>query len=881
MFSSISEPRARRRFVVPAALLALAVVFSGGVVVSPAAAATANKTIRGYSNSTTITVPNGVTEMDIVLQGGNGGAGAREGNERAAAGKGTTVTIARIPVSAGQRVRLAGADDGSNSGGGGRGYVSGGNGGQGRVDHAGNGGGGGGAAAVEIDGVLIALAGGGGGSGGGTFDTYTSGHRGGPGGTDGPGSTPETPETAGAGGSMPASDITTPTAGGAGESPTGNLLSGAGGGGGGGAAGGTGGRAGYPGGGGGGGAGASAALTEYAGATLQPVFAPGTTSSGSVAITWRQAPTLTVETPALTYVGETARGHTDIAFPSGFRTGATYSVELEGHGSVSALSNYARTPWSFTNVKVGTWTVTVRAEPWDESMGAATATAQLVVVAGTTSAVTLRAGSTTATVGSPVTLTARPSLRTPNGKGIAPVTGTIQFFDGDTALGPARDVNIHAYDYTLNWTPQAAGDHSLTAVFTTGVAEVANAVSTALTITVARAPVDLVLNASTTARAGSPATLSARTGTQTPGTYRFVLGDGDDWTAEGSVASSSGAAVTWETPDLPEGVVTVDVTFTPADAAAHAVETQHASITVARGATTTQVTVASTAQAAVPLTVTARVSADEPDDTRPPIGTVTFIAGDGSRMTASPVRTGSGWAEYAVDVTPTAGPFEITALYGGSPQFRASQSTPATASILAWPTTATASLSSASVRVDEAATLQVQVVAGGVNPPPVSGAAQLLVDGSPSGPAVALSNGSAVLTVPAGLTLGEHTISVAFADASGTFTASSAPAVILTVTRIPVQVADPLRTSAPSAGDQAGGPVEGQDDAAPDGTTNAGGEAPASDADADALVQHGGAESTEGPDLPASLPWILGFVVIGATLGAVGAFGVRRILRRR
>ncbi len=242
-----AERRRRRPLTLPAALTTAAIVATGLLVAAPAHAA-GSKTIRGYGNSTTITVPNGVTEMDIVLQGGNGGSGARRGNDPIPGGAGTTVTLAHVPVRPGQQVRLVGANNGGSPGDGGAGYVRGGNGGRPQHNDAGNGGGGGGASAVLVDGVLIAVAGGGG--GGGTFNTYGGGHPGGPGGSDAPGTTPSDPVGAGTGGLMGARDLDHPSAGGHGETPPGNELRGGGGRGGGGAAGGAGGAAGDPGGGG-------------------------------------------------------------------------------------------------------------------------------------------------------------------------------------------------------------------------------------------------------------------------------------------------------------------------------------------------------------------------------------------------------------------------------------------------------------------------------------------------------------------------------------------------------------------------------------------------------------------------------------------------------
>lgn len=142
--------------------------------------------------------------------------------------------------------------------------------------------------------------------------------------------------------------------------------------------------------GGGGAAGASAALTTFAGLELTPVITAGTTSPGSVSVTWRDAPTLEIDTPNTQYyAGASATVTMDISFPAGCQ--GRYTLELEGHGRIELISALARTPWTFSNLQVGTWTVRARAVPFDPAMGAATAETRIVVVGGSTSSVTLSA----------------------------------------------------------------------------------------------------------------------------------------------------------------------------------------------------------------------------------------------------------------------------------------------------------------------------------------------------------------------------------------------------------------------------------------------------------------------------------------------------------
>src|SRR5262249_53932591 len=133
--------------------------------------------------------------------------------------------------------------------------------------------------------------------------------------------------------------------------------------------------------------------------------------------------------------------------------------------------------------------------------GFAASTSQAITVrvlrASTT---TIHASPASTTFGDPVTLTA-----TVTGSG-APPTGTVEFFDGSTALGPGT---LSGGTAMLTTSALAAGSHALTAAYL-GDSIYAASTSAAASVTVARAGTTTGLTASPTATTfGSPVLLTA------------------------------------------------------------------------------------------------------------------------------------------------------------------------------------------------------------------------------------------------------------------------------------------------------------------------------------------------------------------------------------
>ena len=637
---------------------------------------------------------------------------------------------------------------------------------------------------------------------------------------------------------------------------------------------------------GGGAAGASAVLSDYAGTALTAQITGGTTSSGSVSVSWRQAPGLTIGAQTTTiFAGDTARIPTHVTFPSGFQVGATYEVTLEGHQTVGALSRFLDNSWSFVDVKAGTWTVTVRAVPWDPAMGTATATAQLVVVGGTTSEVELTTSASRTSVGDAVTLTATARLLHADGTSTAAQAGTVRFYVDGVAQGSAHPVG-GMYTPTLVFTPTSAGSSAVTARYSPTNPDVSGSESAPLTIEAHLLPVGLTATIPSTGRADEDLTLRAATGGDIPGTFHYTLDDGAG-SPTVPVASADGSS-SFTLPAAAEGTYTATVTFVP-DATRYATETvTTTTIVVSRGETTTALSLPAAGRTATPVTATARVQLDDPDDTRTPTGSVTFATGAGDPLATSsaPTRTGPGWAEYSAELTRAgAGDLDVVANYAGSAAFRPSQSATATTALAAWATATSGVLSTTTVQADRTAELRVRVRAVEADAPELSGGVQLLIDGAPSGDPAALVGGVAVLTVPSGIAFGERRISASFADAAGTFAASTSAPETLTVTRIPAApdtavadaqpkaasegVAEPAAAAEPGDDAEASTPGFAEQDSEPDPGS-------AADAGSTAGAEPRGVQAPGAGAEPSSgLGWLIG-VVAALGLAAAVAAGVWR-----
>jgi predicted extracellular nuclease len=166
--------------------------------------------------------------------------------------------------------------------------------------------------------------------------------------------------------------------------------------------------------------------------------------------------------------------------PSGtvvFKDGAT----TLGTGTLAPGATSSTASFTATGLAVGAHSLTA---VYSGDTIFATSTGSLTLtVAAVTSATTLSALPTTTTFGLAVALTANVTSN------LGVPTGTVQFFDGATALGAAQ--TLSGGTTTLNTTTLAVGTHSVTAVYsgTTGTPAYPASTSIVVTVTINPAPV--------------------------------------------------------------------------------------------------------------------------------------------------------------------------------------------------------------------------------------------------------------------------------------------------------------------------------------------------------------------------------------------------------
>jgi autotransporter-associated beta strand protein len=209
-----------------------------------------------------------------------------------------------------------------------------------------------------------------------------------------------------------------------------------------------------------------------------------------------------------------------------------------------------------TQLTAGTDTITATYSG-DTTYGTSTSGSVAVVVSQASSTAALTASPSPSVVGQPVTLTATISAQSP---GSGTPTGTVQFYDGSTALGSAVTVTSGVAVYTTTSLP--VGTDSITAVysgdtnFNTSTSQAVNVVVTQATATVSISTSNS--NPFALQSITLTAIVSAPPGSSTPtGTVTFQTSDG---TTLGTATLSSGAA-TLTTSSLPIGQQSITAVY--------------------------------------------------------------------------------------------------------------------------------------------------------------------------------------------------------------------------------------------------------------------------------------------------------------------------------
>ncbi|MFI5120322.1 MAG: beta strand repeat-containing protein [Thermoanaerobaculia bacterium] len=371
-------------------------------------------------------------------------------------------------------------------------------------------------------------------------------------------------------------------------------------------------------------------------------------------------------------------------------------------------------------------------------------------------------------VGQSVTFTATVTAVAP---GAGTPTGTVNFFDGATLLGPG----------TLNGSAQATfatsaltqGSHSITAVyggdtsFTGSTSSILTQVVNATGGTPSSTALVSSLNPSVFGQAVTFTATVTGSGPTPTGTATFM----DGVTTLGTTALNGSGVATFTTSALAVGSHPVTAVY--AGDSTYAASTSPIVAQVVNQAATTTTVISSVNPSLVgqSVTFTATVAAVAPG-AGTPTGTVNFF--DGATLLGPGTLNGSAQASFATSAL-IQGSHSITAVYGGDTSFTGS-----TSSILTQVVNATGGTPSSTALVSnlnpsvfgQAVTFTATVTGSGPTP---TGTATFM-DGATTLGTTAL-NGSGVATfTTAVLALGSHPITAVYAG-DATYAASTSPVV--------------------------------------------------------------------------------------------------------
>jgi hypothetical protein len=351
------------------------------------------------------------------------------------------------------------------------------------------------------------------------------------------------------------------------------------------------------------------------------------------------------------------------------------------------------------------------------------------------SSVALASTPNPAAIGGAVTFTA---VVTPSA-----ATGTVQFLDGTTVLGTATLANGTAFFTTSSL---AQGSHSITATYS-GDANDTAATSGALSQSV-RAAVGLTIGVNPTYIVGQTVTITANMNSTATGTVTFT----DGGTLLATVPVTSGTAV-YSSATLAQGTHSIGISYSG--------DTNFLSVSTTATITmlgSTSITVASSLNPALPAQAVTFTAAVTPATAT---GTVQFY--DGATLLATSTLT-NGLAAFSSSAL-SPGSHSITANYGGSASYAASNSS-ALSEVIKTGTTVTVSSSLNPAAAGSAVTFTALV-----SPAAATGTVQFL-DGVTVIGSATLANGSASFTT-ASLSPGTHSVTASYGGSSNYAAANS------------------------------------------------------------------------------------------------------------
>ncbi len=486
-------------------------------------------------------------------------------------------------------------------------------------------------------------------------------------------------------------------------------------------------------------------------------FGASTATNGVATIT-QATPSLTAPTLSPTSASYGTLVTITLPVPAGATGTMTFYAGSTSLGTATIAGGVATL--TTTALPVGANSVTVNF-PGNINYTSATSLAASIVVSQATPVfTTVTASPTTAAYGASVTLSV----------GVTGAAGTITFLTGSTSIGTAT---IASGGASVTTSTLPVGVNSITVSFA-GNANYAAAVSAAAAVTITQTIPTLSAPTVSPASAsyGAPVTLTQAVPTGVTGVITFYNGS----TSLGTGTITGGIA-TLTTSALPAGTNTITSSY--GGNTNYSIATSPpGTVTISQATPTLTAPSASPTSASfgTPLTLTQAVPTGV-------TGNVSFYAG--STLLGAATVTG-GVATLTTSSIPT-GTSAVTGVFGGNGNFTAATSAPVMVAIS--PGTTVLSLSAAPLSVAYGGTVTLSATVTASGSPLNAGVVNFVLGGVSLGTATSNASGLVQLTTTT-LPVGSNSITASLA-ATANYSASAAPAAIVSVTQASITLASP------------------------------------------------------------------------------------------
>ncbi|MFE9007180.1 Ig-like domain repeat protein [Streptomyces sp. NPDC007875] len=332
--------------------------------------------------------------------------------------------------------------------------------------------------------------------------------------------------------------------------------------------------------------------------------------------------------------------------------------------AVPVVDGLATATYAYTSAAGSPYAVTATYGGGPDSTASTDTVTHSVGRAPTTIAVTSTPDPSVA--GRPVTITATLSAVAP---GAGTPTGTVTFDFGDGSPIVTAPVTAGVVSATHAWADTSGSPYTITAAYSSDGDFTASRGTATHTVAPADTHTDVVSSPDPSVT-GEPVTITATLSAVAPGAG----------TPTGTVIVDPGDGTAPVTASLAEGVATVTHAYTDASGSPYPITAAYsgdADFTASSGTATQTVGLASTtimvsglpepSVTGRPVTFQARVAPVAPGEGSP-TGTVTYDFGDGTAPVDVPVTDGVATAVHTY-ATAAAGPYTVTAAYGGDGRF--------------------------------------------------------------------------------------------------------------------------------------------------------------------------------------------------------------------